>query len=209
LLGLSEKGEEMFGIDDVRKAVGVFSWVKNLGAKDTEKIRNELGDLVFHASTSLKTILEIVEIIEDFDYERFDKSDFRELYKVCRRFYLDPEALEKCRTHCTDLFRDTERIEFKLAKYGRTENVNVSALNKLIDDVGLAEDEYLQSFDKNVKFLEDSLKDIKDSVDNNDLQIAKSIFIKLRSRMLEDLDELRNAKKEMAEAENHIRKILT
>lgn len=199
----------MFRIDDVRKAVGVFSWVKNLGANDTEKIRNELGDLVFHASTSLKTILEIVELVEDFDCERFSRSDFRDMYKVCRRFYLSPEALEKCRTHCTDLFRDADRIEFKLAKYGRTESVNVLALNKLINDVGLAENEYLQSFDENIKFLENSLNNIENSVEKNDLQNAKSIFIDLRSKMREDLDELRNARKEMAKAENHIRKILT
>jgi hypothetical protein len=199
----------MFGIDDVRKAVDVFSWVKNLGAKDTEKIRNELNDLIFHASTSLKTILEIVEIIEDFDSDRFDTSEFRSLYKVCRRFYLDPDALEKCRTHCTDLFRDANRIEFKLAKYGRTENVNVSELNQLIDDVGIAEDEYLQSFDENIKYLEESLDNINASIDKNDLSNAKNIFVQLRSRMLEDLTELRDAKKGMAEAENHIRKILT
>lgn len=143
----------MFGIDDVRRAIGIFSWVKTLGANDTEKIRGELNDLVFHASTSLKTILDLVELVEDFDNKQFDKTKFRELYKVCRRFYLDPEALEKCRTHCTDLFRDVERIEFKLAKYGRTEDVKVSDLNDLISDVGIAEEEYLQSFDENIKFL--------------------------------------------------------
>jgi len=199
----------MFGIDDVRKAISIFTWIKNLGAKDTEKIRNELNDLVFHASTSLKTILEIIELIEDYNDENFDKSEFRELYKVCRRFYLDPGALEKCRTHCTDLFRDVERIEFKLIKYGRTEGVKVTELNTLISEVGMAEDEYLQSFDKNIQFLENSLNEINEYLENNDLPNAKEVFNKLKSRMLEDLDELRQAKKDMAIAEDHIRKILT
>ncbi len=199
----------MFGIDDVRKAFGIFSWIKNLGAEDTGKIRNELNDLVFHASSSLKTILDIIELIEEFDDKKFDKSEFIELYKVCRRFYLDPQALEKCRTHCTDLFRDVERIEFKLAKYGRTEDVNVSELNNLISDVGIAEDEYLQSFDTNIQFLEESLNSIKKYLDNERLSDAVDCFSKLKSKMLEDLDELHRAKKEMSTAENHIRKILT
>jgi len=199
----------MFGIDDVRKASSIFSWIKNLGAEDTKKIRNELNDLIFHASTSLNTILDIIELIEEFDDKKFDKSEFRELYKVCRRFYLDPQALEKCRTHCTDLFRDADRIEFKLAKYGRTERVNVSELNKLISDVGIAEDEYLQSFDSNIQFLEESLNSIKKRLNDDKLSDAEDCFKKLKSRMLEDLDELSKAKKEMSKAENHIRKILT
>lgn len=199
----------MFGIDDVRKAYSIFSWIKNLGAEDTKKIRNELNDLIFHASTSLNTILDIIELIEEFDDKKFDKSEFREVYKVCRRFYLDPQALEKCRTHCTDLFRDADRIEFKLAKYGRTERVNVSELNKLISDVGIAEDEYLQSFDSNIQFLEESLNSIKKHLNDDKLSDAEDFFIKLKSRMLEDLDELSQAKKEMSKAENHIRKILT
>jgi len=199
----------VFGIDDVRKAFGIFSWIKNLGSEDTEKIRNELNDLVFHASSSLKTILDIIELIEEFDDKKFDKSEFIELYKVCRRFYLDPQALEKCRTHCTDLFRDVERIEFKLAKYGRTEDVNVSELNNLISDVGIAEDEYLQSFDNNIQFLEESLNSINKYLDNEKLSDAVNCFSKLKSKMLEDLDGLHRAKKEMSTAENHIRKILT
>lgn len=199
----------MFGIDDVRKAQDIFSWVINLGAKDTEKIRDELNDLLFHASASLKTILDIIELIEDFDEQKFEHVEFRELYKVCRRFYLDPEALEKCRTHCTDLFRDAERIEFKLAKYGRTINVNVPALNDSIAKVGSAEELYLQSFDENITFLEKSLDDIKTSLDSPDQRGAKKIFGDLKARMLEDLDELRKAKKEMRSAELHIRKILT
>ncbi len=199
----------MFGIDDVRKAVGIFSWVKNLGAEDTKHIRNELKDLVFHASTSLNTILEIVEIIECFDDAKFDEKEFKELYNVCRRFYLVPEALEKCRTHCSDLFRDADRIEFKLAKYGRTKNVNVSELNRLIDEVGYAEDEYLQTFDENIKFLENSLEEIGTSIQSSDLSSAKSKYLELESRMSEDLGELRKARDEMSESEDHIRKILT
>jgi len=122
---------------------------------------------------------------------------------------LDPQALEKCRTHCTDLFRDAARIEFKLAKYGRTEGVNVSKLNELISDVGTAEDEYLQSFDSNIQFLEGSLNSIKKYLDSSESSKAVDCFSELKSRMLEDLDELRRGKKEMSTAENHIRKILT
>ena len=199
----------MFGIDDVRKAVSIFSWVKNLGAEDTKHIRNELKDLVFHASTSLKTILDIVELIEEFDDGRFDEKEFRELNKTCRRFYLVPEALEKCRTHCSDLFRDADRIEFKLAKYGRTQNVNVPELNRLIDGVGAAENEYLQTFDENIKFLENSLEAINTSIQCSDLSSAKSKYLELKSRMSEDLGELRKARDEMSKAEDHIRKMLT
>jgi hypothetical protein len=199
----------MFGADDIRKAQGILAWINNLGADDTAKIKGELSDLVFHATASLKTILEIIELLENFDADTFDPPEFKALYQACRRFYLDPDALNKCRTHCSDLHRDADRIDFKLAKVGRTEGARISELNGLISEVAVSEDAYLQSFDVNIKYLENTLNDIKYRVDNHDTPQARDLLKQLLVKMTEDLSELRQARDSMLQAENKIRRILT
>lgn len=199
----------MFGIDDIGRSVKIFKWIRNLGAEHTSNIKVELEDLMFHASMSLNTILEIIDLIEEFNIDKFDYSEFKELNKVCRRFYLDPKVLEKCRTHCTDLFRDVERIEFKLAKIGRTEGMRVGDLNNYISDVGYSEGQYLESFNGNIEFLEKSLKQVLAYINDNKKNKAKELFKELKTKMLSDLDELAKAKKEMIKAKNKIKSILT
>lgn len=199
----------MFGADDIRKAQGILAWINNLGADDTAKIKGELSDLVFHATASLKTILEIIELLENFDADTFDPPEFKALYQACRRFYLDPDALNKCRTHCSDLHRDADRIDFKLAKVGRTEGARISELNGLISEVAVSEDAYLQSFDVNIKYLENTLNDIKHHADNHDTPQARDLLKQLLVKMTEDLSELRQARDSMLQAENKIRRILT
>jgi hypothetical protein len=199
----------MFGADDIRKAQGILAWINNLGADDTAKIKGELSDLVFHATASLKTILEIIELLENFDADTFDPPEFKALYQACRRFYLDPDALNKCRTHCSDLHRDADRIDFKLAKVGRTEGARISELNGLISEVAVSEDAYLQSFDVNIKYLENTLNDIRHHVDNHDTPQARDLLKQLLVKMTEDLSELRQARDSMLQAENKIRRILT
>lgn len=199
----------MYGLDDLKQAQGILTWVNNLGADDTAHIRQELLDLVFHATASLKALLDIVELIEELDQKPLGAESFRELFKVCRRFYLDPDAIEKCRTHCSDLFRDAGRIGFKLARMGRTESAQIGLLDELVSGVQVAEGVYLQTFDGCLDNLRKAMEEVQAHFDADEVAMAQLRFKRLKVQMNDGVEELRGTRDLMRQTENRIRQILT
>lgn len=199
----------MYGFEDLKQAQGILAWINNLGADDTAHIRQELLDLVFHATASLKALLDIVELVEDLDQKSLDAEAFRALFKVCRRFYLDPEAIEKCRTHCSDLFRDAERIGFKLARVGRTEIADIGLLTELVSGAHVAEDAYLETFDGCLENLRTAMAEVQTHFDEGNGAMAQWRFKKLKIQLTEGVEELRKTRELMRQTENRIRQILT
>jgi hypothetical protein len=198
----------MFGIDDIRKATDIFSWIINLGKEETDRIKSDLATLLDHAKESLDSMFEISKRIQDFDVENFDNAKFNELCQECRRYYSVPEDKEKLQTHCIAVFLQTRELQSKLAQLLRVENVNLKKLDQILSDVKIMKGAYVQSVNENIENLEALLKEIKNHLDNEDLPKASEGFRELKSMMSENAEELSNARKAMYDARNHVEAIL-
>jgi hypothetical protein len=193
----------------LKEFVEPLEWFLILGASDTKHIRSELQDLLHHTSQSLKSLIELSEVLEDIPRESFDLKSFGPVYTHCRSYFTSPDGAQEARTHCTDIVRDINRINFKVAKYLRTEWGTWKGLNRAFEKLENADSTFLEEFEKELTRIDDQLREIFHLVESGKGDEAWNRYQDLRLSVLKGRDNLRDELKKLSEAERHIRRILT
>ena len=197
----------MFG--SLKDFLGPLEWFLKLGAADTQHIRTELQDLLHDTSQSLKGLIELSEVLEDIPQEKFDLKSFGPVYTHCQSYFTSPEGAQEARTHCTDIVRDINRINFKVAKYLRAEGGDWKGLNHAFEALKNADMTFLDEFEKELVRIGERLRSIFQLVTSDKAREAWKQYEDLRLSVLQGRDSLGQQLKKLAEAENHIRRILT
>ena len=197
----------MFG--SLKEFVGPLEWFLTLGASDTKHIRNELQDLLHHTSQSLKGLVNLSEVLDDIPLENFDLKSFGPVYVHCQSYFTSPAGAQEVRTHCTDILRDVNRINFKLAKYLRAEGGDWKGLNHAFEKLENADLTFLEEFENELVRIGDQLRAIFHLIDSGKAEEGWNRYQELRLSVLKGRDSLRHELKKLSEAEVHIRRILT
>lgn len=190
-----------------------LGWFLTLGKQDTKHIRDELEDLLVHTSTSLKTFIELREAMVEIPEAAFDQAAFEKVYYYCRKTFTSSDAAGKARTHCTDIIRDIDRIEFKVSKYLRAENMDWKGLNQAFSDLKGADVTFLHHFETLVDKVDQDLLEIakllESKLDTNKRKDAWKRYESLRRHLAEQDQGLVDTLKALRDAQVHVRRLLT
>ncbi len=198
----------MIDLAAVKELGETFLWFLTLGKSDVKEIRDELQDLLSHCSQTLKSFGELTEALYQMKPQEFTEASFLPVYFHCINNYTSPDAARRARSHCTDIRRDIERINFKLTKILRTEIGSWRSLDEAFKKVSDADQDFLDHFERDMSLVDNELTQIV-SLLRGDPQEAWHRYEQLRSTLLADRAELRNEFKNMQQAEDHIRRVLT
>ncbi len=189
--------------------INPLSWISNLGKDDTQKLKEELEDLLNHSTQSLRTILEISKLLDMIDLIKMDKRNFVEMYYNIKDLYIGDQVSDKIRSHCTDIERDIQRINYKASIRLRSEikdykDVKI-AFNVLIGADGM----YICQIKHFIDELNGELDKAFKCVNDNSIDKAKEIILNFRNRMDIAIKSIESIINEMKKAENNIRGSLT
>lgn len=151
---------------------------------------------------------ELTEALYKIKPEKFTQETYLPVYFFCINNYTNPEAARIARSHCTDITRDVDRINFKLTKILRAEVGSWKSLDQAFDNFIHVDEDFLYQFEKDMAEVDKVLTEIVRLL-QYDPEAAWRKYEDLRSALLADLAELREAFKNMRKAENHIRRLLT
>jgi ElaB/YqjD/DUF883 family membrane-anchored ribosome-binding protein len=182
-------------------------WFLTLGKSDAKQIRDELQDLLSHCSQTLKSMGELTEALYKIKLKDF-KKEFPATFFHCTTNFTSPDAARRARSHCTDIKRDVERINFKVTKILRTEIGSWKSLNEAFKKFARADDDFLDQFENDMAKVDKELLEILRMM-NKKPKEAWQRYEQLRSGLLDDIDELKEEFNTMRKAENHIRLVLT
>jgi hypothetical protein len=199
----------MFNLLALKEFLGPLSWFLTLGKSDTDHLRAELQDLLHHTSQSLKSLIELSEALYEIKREDFNMESFAKVYAHCLNNFVGPDSLQKVRTHCTDIQRDLNRINFKVVKYLRAELGTWKNLNNSFRRLADADDDFLKYFQDDMERIESKLRIVFQLLNEGKTDDAWSDYCALRASLLQDHDQVREELQKLAEAENHIRRLLT
>jgi hypothetical protein len=197
----------MFG--SLKEFLSPLEWFLALGASDTRHIRNELQDLLHHTAQSLKGLINLSEVLDDIPQESFDLKSFGPVYTHCQSYFTSPDGAQETRTHCSDITRDVNRINFKIAKYLRTEGGDWKGLNHAFESLMDADRTFLEEFEKELVRMGEQLKAIFQMIESDRSDEAWNRYQDLRLSVLKGCDSLAPELKRLSEAEDYIRRILT
>jgi len=180
----------------------------NLGKEDAQAVRNQLQDLLRHISQSLHSFIELNKALYPIDRDNFSTESFIPVWFFCAQNFTDPEAARKARSHCTDIRRDLERIEFMLTKVLRTEMGKWDDINKALARFLESEDDFLGVFEDDLKKVGNELQAISRLVGDSPDE-AWQRYEALRVDIMADIQGLQEAIRSMTSAEDHVRRLLT
>lgn len=195
---------------DILKELGdSLAWFLQLGKSDTQYIRDELQDLLGHASQTLKSLVQLTESLYQIKEKDFNEQSFLPVYFHCLQNFADPEAARRTRSHCTDIERDIERIQFKFAKVLRTEWGKLESLNTTFEKFKNTDNDFLMAHEDAMARVNKELNEITVLVSAKKNRQAWKRYNILRTQLLKALTKLQRQLKTMNKAEDHIRRILT
>jgi hypothetical protein len=196
---------DLTGPKELAKA---FGWFLALGASETQHIRDELQDLLLHTTQTLKALVQLTEALYQIEADDFDEKSYLPVFFHCSQNFTSPEAAQKARSHCTDIQRDIERIQFKLAKVLRAKVGRWKSLDEAFKRLADADRDFLDQFEADMQRVDEELLEIVRLV-REDRQEAWKRYEGLRSTLLDSISRLREEVAAMRQAEDHIRGILT
>ena len=199
----------MINLAGFKEFLGALGWFLTLGKSDTEHLRNELTDLLQHLSQSLKSLLELTDVLEAIPPDRFTKETFWPIHRHLLWFFTSEEAARQARTHCTDIRRDVARINFKAAKVLRAEGGNWKGIDDAFGHLLDADFSFLDQYEKELKRIGMELDAINQQLQAGNREEAWKQYDQLRSSLMNDRAQLRAEFARMTEAENHIHQLLT
>lgn len=198
----------MLAIDQFKYFIGAFSWFTSLGKADADHIKEEIEDLLSHSSQSLRTLLELSDTLRDIPAAQFTK-EFWPIANHCLLVFTGPEAANKARTHCTDIERDLNRINFKMAKVLRTESGDWKGIDRAFAMLVNADFTFLDNFEAELRRIGTDLDEVGKLVKNGDTTAAMQKYNELRDSLLCSRRDLSNEIAAMRRAQVHIHALLT
>ena len=196
-------------IDHLKVLLNPLDWFLSIGKSDVEHVKSEIADLLQHSSQSLRSLLELVNVLQDIPRGKFSQQTFGPIANHCLWFFTSPEAAQQARTHCTDIRRDVARIKFKTAKFLRTENQDWKgidwAFNRLMD----ADHYYLHHYELELTRIGSALSDIGKLLKKGNTDEAWQRYIKLRKSLTDSCASLSSEIAKMQKAQTHVHTLLT
>jgi len=198
----------MLELTAIKELGETFLWFLTLGRSDAKQIRDELQDLLSHCSQTLKSLGELTEALYKMKPQEFTEESFLPIYFHCINNYTSPDAARRARSHCTDIQRDVARIHFKLTKILRAEVGSWKSLDEAFRKVADADENFLDQFEKDMSQVDKELTEVVNLLRETP-QEAWRKYEQLRSTLLNDLAGMSKEFKNMRQAEDHIRRVLT
>jgi hypothetical protein len=186
-----------------------FGWLSRLGKGDTDHVKSEIGDLLQHSSQALRTLIELDDTLVDIPLQEFTPAKFWPIANHCFWFFTSPEAAQKARTHCTDIQRDVARINFKMAKVLRTENLDWKGISQAFSELEDADLNYLAEYEKELTRLGTELQAIGTILNSGGTQRAWDQYEALRTSIQTSRQAMSNQIGLMRMAQTNIHSLLT
>jgi hypothetical protein len=202
----------MFDVAALKAFVGPLAWFMKLGKSDTAQVRNEIAELLQHTGESIRTLTDVEELLASVKEADFDRNSFWQLYIHCSQVYTGGAAIDKARTHCTDIERDLKRLTFKVAQTMRTEIGSWKSVDQAFDVLTNADKRFLSEFGGALARLDRELRAIWEMLPedpNADRRSAWRRFEALRLEVRGDVDSLRIVTDQLKAADTHVRLMLT
>lgn len=199
----------MFDFTKLPDQLNPFGWLSKLGKGDTDHVKTEIADLLQHSSQSLRTLIELDDTLADIPLKVFTLATFWPIANHCFLFFTSPEAAQKARTHCTDIQRDIARINFKMAKVLRTENLDWKGISQAFAELREADLNYLRDYEKELNRLGAELQTIGDTLNSGHTQRAWEQYQALRVSIQTSRQALSNQIALMQKAQTNIHSLLT
>lgn len=193
----------------LREFLNPLAWFLSLGKGDTDNIKGEIQDLLQHSSASLKSLLELSDVLEPIPQPEFTKERFWPIANHCLAFFASPEAAHQARTHCTDIRRDVARINFTMAKILRTENLDWKGINNAFQNLIDADQSFLTEYADELTRIGDELNAIGKLLDGGNADAAWRKYDALRASLHGSKQALTNEIARMQNAHAHVHELLT
>jgi hypothetical protein len=193
-------------LPDLLNPVG---WLSRLGKGDTDHVTTEIADLLQHSSQSLRTLIELDDTLADVPLQEFAPGKFWSIANHCFLFFTSPDAVQKARTHCTDIQRDVARINFKMAKVLRTEGLDWKGINQAFAELLDADREFLFAYEEELTRLGAELQAIGQVLNGGDTQRAWNQYQALRTSIQTSRQALSNQIALIQKAQTNIHSLLT
>jgi len=197
----------MLDLTTARPIVEGLNWMITLGSSEIKNVKVEMRELLGHLSKSLLSLWDVTQQVSSLSDEHF-ANGFESVYTYFKRFYYDPENLERARTHCTDVSRDVDRITFKLSMLFRTNLGKWSDAEECLRLCLLGDASYIEEYNKNFETLNRELSTVHALVREGKEEEAEQAYRGLRQRLCDDMDHLNAYIKRLREADDHIRRIV-
>jgi hypothetical protein len=199
----------MIDLTKLPNVLNAFAWFSRLGKDDTDHVKTEIADLLQHSSQSLRTLIELEDTLVDIPLQEFTRERFWRVANHCFCVFTSPEAAQKARTHCTDIQRDVARINFKMAKVLRTENLDWKGISQAFAELQNADGKYLCGYKEELTRLGAELDAIGNVLNNGDTQRAWEQYRALRISIQTSRQALSNQIGLMQQAQTNIHSLLT
>jgi len=198
----------------LQKFFDPLGWFLTLGKDDAKQVRDALEDLILHTSASLKSFVELRDVLEEVPKTSFDQTTFaKTIYFPCTANLTGSDAALKARTHCTDIARDINRINFKVSKYLRTENMDWKGINEAFLELVNADMTFLNDFEELMKQVDQELRTIYEllgvKIDVIKKEEAWTRYQTLRTSLHDQDQRLRETLERLRSAQTHVRQLLT
>ncbi len=199
----------MIDLTKLPDLVNPLGWLARLGKGDADHVKAEIADLLQHSSQSLRTLIELDDILVEIPMGDFTPAKFWPIANHCFWFFTSPDAAQNARTHCTDIQRDVARINFKMAKVLRTEGLDWKGINLAFADLLDADRNFLVSYEQELTRLGAELQAIGQLLDAGDAQRAWNQYQALRSSIQTSRLKLSNQIALMQKAQTNVHSLLT
>ena len=199
----------MFDVAALKAFLEPLSWFLTLGKSDTQQMRVEIEDLLRDTGKSIRTLLEVEEVLTGLDKRKFSQKTFDHIYLHCTYTYTGADAPERARTHCGDILRDLRRISFKAAKVLRTEWGEWWEIDKSFVALADADRRFLNDFGVALHKLDSELNTVRGLLKKGKKEAAWNRFGAVRMELRKDVAGLQDVVKALRKADDHVRAVLT
>jgi hypothetical protein len=197
----------MFGLSDIAGILNLLERFLTFGRSDITGVQEETEELIRDISRSLVSLYDVVTEVTRLKVEEFNEEAFTEIYNYFYRFYLNPEDIDKARTHCSILKRNVGRITYKFALVSHT---NIGKWNDVSMNIMSSQDldeEILRDYNRSIDTLKEQLDEIQSKLVEGDFTAGSDVYRRLKDDLHSDIEQLRTGVSKMKEVAAHVREI--
>jgi hypothetical protein len=152
--------------------------------------------------------LSLDDTLADIPIQDFS-GKFWSIANYCFLFFTSPDAAQKARTHCTDIGRDVARINFKMAKVLRSENLDWKGINSAFSELLDADTSYLYVYAEELERLGKELDAIGNILNAGETQRTWDKYQALRASIQTSRRSMSDQIALMQKAQTNIHSLLT